>query len=131
MAITVFSSTNFPEHNENEFMKRGYLLPDGCKNLTAASKFNVQQPMHAKSLPLMPFKMLPKTPLNVPPNGMIAIPEHVTALQLAAMLRKKTSLIMLDILEMGQSVTLGQELTFETAAAIVRKYGFLAKRAVE
>jgi hypothetical protein len=83
-------STNFPEHHENEFMKRGYLLPDGCKDLADAMKLKGQQ--HPLMNPLPPETLIKwnkalalkswkeSTPLP-PVKGVLTIPKETTVQQ--------------------------------------------------
>jgi hypothetical protein len=128
--------TNIPEHHENEFMKRGYLLPDGCKDLTDAMK--LQQPLPLKSLPLISSQAVEalkqwKSMGTVPPNiqGVVMIPGQITVLKLAAAVGKKPSYIMAELMKMGYLAAPEHQLSFETAATLARKCGFLAKRATE
>lgn len=117
-------------------MKRGYLLPDGCKDLTDAMK--LKQPLPLKSLPsispqaaeaLKQWKSMGTVPPNI--QGVVTIPGQITVLKLAAALGKKPTHILAELMKMGYLAASDHELSFETAAALARKCGFLTKRAAE
>jgi hypothetical protein len=134
----VYSSDNWRPKDfrnmENEFMKRGYLLPAGCKNLADAMKLpkevtKVQTSKVPLSLPLPPTK------------GIILIHKHMTVLDLALLLGQNPFRFAMDLVEMGaiqrppttsesDSVETVQ-LDFVTISRIARKYGFVAQNAAE
>jgi hypothetical protein len=127
---------------ENEFMKRGYLLPEGCKDLMDALKLKGPQYLSARSLPLiLPEKAIKvwgakafkwakafKAAIpNVPIKGVLTIPREISVVQLAAMLGQKPFQIIADMMMLG--VFLDKELDFKTASRIAQKHGFIVKRA--
>jgi len=102
-------------------MKRGYLLPKGCKNLIDVSKSKVQpKPTPAKTSP----------PAPPPPiTGEMTVAAQMTVSELAAALTQKPFRIIADLMELGVFVTVKHQLDFDTIARVVRKYGFTAKKA--
>ena len=100
-------------------MKRGYLLPEGCKDLIDAFKPKVQN--------RPPPQPSPQTP--PPIVGEMIIPEWMTVNELAAALKQKPVRIVADLLEVGVFATVKHQLDFDTISKVVRKYGFTAKRA--
>jgi len=143
------SRSNILENMEHDFMKRGYLLPEGCKDLIDVLKLKPKQqsPQHPAHLvdilklkfdflKLMPqvLKLKPKPhspqhPAPLPPLvGEIVIPEQTSASQLAALLGQKASEIIADVMQLGFFVT-AKPLDFKIISSVARKYGFIAKRA--
>jgi hypothetical protein len=128
-------STNFPEHNENEFMKRGYLLPDGCKDLADALKAKRATAFEIwfKADAIKSLKSItPKPPLQ----GVLTIPTKISLSRLATMIDKKPLQIVKDLMKLGIFFPLNEELEqldsemdFELISHIARMYGFLTKRA--
>ena len=129
-------------------MKRGYLLPEGCKDLIDVLKLKPKQqspqyPAHMVDilklkfdfLKLMPqvLKLKPKPhspqhPAPLPPIvGENVIPEQTSASQLAALLGQKASQIIADVIQLGSFVT-AKPLDFKIISSVARKYGFIAKR---
>jgi hypothetical protein len=108
---------------ENEFMRRGYLLPDGCKDLIDALHINVQQ-----QPTLTPFKPTASIP---PPAlvGTITVSETMTPVELAQLLHQKPFRIIADCMEFGCYVTTSGQMTFDLISKVARKYGLLAKKA--
>jgi hypothetical protein len=104
---------------ESDFMKRGYLLPEGCKDLFDALKLKAKRaPEHS-----MPPLTLSSTFLIE-----LGLPEHLSVAQLAGLLDTNASQIILDLMKLGLFTTLDQLLDFEMASQIVCKYGFVAKK---
>lgn len=118
-------------------MNRGYLLPEGCKDLVDAWK--------AKELP-HPFSFLPAIypgkgvghwithpmPLKGPHyKGMLKVPAQVSVLELATMLNQNMSRIFADLLEFGGLAAVKEQLDFATIKKIARKYGFIAVKVKE
>ncbi len=107
---------------ENEFMKRGYLLPKGCKDLTDVLKLkrrcvaHPSRPTHRRDLP--------------PTGGEIQVEPQMTVSALAAALGQKPFRIIADLMEIGVFASVEQQLDFETVSRVARKYGFAAKKAV-
>jgi hypothetical protein len=77
---------------ENEFMKRGYLLPEGCKDL--ADVLKLREPQHSSAEPSIPTGMMEqyyteveKSLAALPPiKEEITIPEQISVWQLWQML---------------------------------------------
>ena len=101
-------------------MKRGYLLPDGCKDLIDAIKHEPKHPppQHHVSPPPLPRVI-----------GELAIPEQTSVMDLARLLSQKPFRIVADLMQFGVFATVKQTLDFESISSVARKYGFIAKRA--
>jgi len=100
---------------DDEFMKRGYLLPEGCKDLIELSKY--QQ------------KPVPKPPASPPPLiGEMTVTEPMTVGQLASALKQTPYQIIADLMEIGVYARLDYLIAFDAIAKITRKYGYLAKK---
>ena len=106
---------------ENDFMKRGYLLPEGCKDLIDVLTLKPQQQ------PRPPSFLLPAPPPLI--VGEIVVPERTSVLQLAALLGQKPFQIVADVMQLGIFATVTQPLGFQIISSVARKYGFIAKRA--
>jgi Translation initiation factor IF-2, N-terminal region len=102
---------------ENEYMKRGYLLPEGCKDLTDVPKYKARPSLTTRA-PLPPI------------TGEMIIPAQMTVSELAAALSQKPFRIIADLIELGIFVTIKHQLDFDLISRVVRKYGFAAKQAV-
>ena len=121
-------------------MQRGYLLPEGCKDLNDVLKRKQKRAHYL--LPKLPnqFAQLPKgygtmikarkqlAPLP-PVKGEIIIPDQTTVLHLALLLSQKPLLIVADLMQMGVLASIWKVLGFETISRVARKYGFIAKKA--
>jgi hypothetical protein len=122
---------------EHDYTKRGYLLPEGCKDLIDVLKRNQQHEQHQlpkqhTQLPkeyetvLQPLKQ----PAPLPPiKGEIIIPAQTSVSQLATLLGLKQFQIIADVMQLGFFVTAKQPLSFEIIASVARKHGFIAKKA--
>lgn len=134
---------------ENEYMKRGYLLPPGCKDLADVLKHK-QQPVQGDvfhSLPQISEKhwtvYIPvskkfgttydptlkfwKPPATLPPlKGQIFIPPHTTVRKLADLLGQKPFQIIGELMKMGMFATVDFLLDFKTISKVARMYGFTA-----
>ena len=108
-------------------MQRGYLLPEGCKDLNDVLKRKQKRSHYL--LPKLP-KQLAQLPKGFPPvKGEIIIPAQTTVSHLAALLSQKPFLIIADLMQMGVFANVWQLLGFETISRVARKYGFIAKKA--
>jgi hypothetical protein len=137
---------------ENEYMKRGYLLPPGCKDLNDVIKLKEQQAQslfyHLPQLPkvydtaLKPsslaqmFKAQDTTPTPgktlepLPPViGELVIPPHTTVKKLAALLGQKPFVIVGDLMKLGMFATVDFLLDFKTISKVARMHGFTAIKA--
>ena len=103
-----------PEGMENEFMKRGYLLPEGCKDL-----IDVLRPARTSFV----HDFLPQKPLLE-----LTVPAQMTVRELAEALGHKPFMIIADLLKIGVFATAWQQLSFDVISRIARKYGFLANK---
>ena len=125
---------------EHDYMQRGYLLPEGCKDLIDVLKRKPKREYYL--LPKLPnqFAQLPigygtmikprKQPDPLPPvKGEIIIPAQTTVSQLAALLSRKPFRIIADLIQMGVFANVWQLLGFEAISRVARKYGFIAKKA--
>jgi hypothetical protein len=127
------------EGMENEFMRRGYLLPKGCKDLNDVLKLKQNEaaallpylphmPSGASTEPaLKPWKLSSPLP---PTTGEIVVPPHTTVEKLAALLGQKPFQIVDDLMQMGMFATAELLLDFDTISRIARKYGLTAVRRV-
>jgi hypothetical protein len=82
-----------PPEMEYDYKKRGYLLPEGCKDL-----IDVMQP------PGQPMQnpKAPASPAPLPPIvGELMVPEQMTVAELAAVLKQKPLKIIADLMGMG------------------------------
>jgi hypothetical protein len=107
---------------ENEFMKRGYLLPNGCKDLVETLGPNAPRDSRPPALPVKPAPLPPVT-------GELLVPDRISVPKLAVAVGKKPFQIVADLMEAGVFATVEQELNFEAISKVVRKYRFRAKRA--
>jgi len=131
------------ESMENEYMKRGYLLPPGCKDLADVLKHK-QKPLPGAvlhSLPQMPkvhwmaaiynpaLKTWKQSPSLPTIKGQIFIQPHTTVKQLAALLGQKPFQIIGDLMQLGTFATPDFLLDFKTISRVARMYGFTAIKA--
>jgi hypothetical protein len=112
-------SADLPEHHDNEFMKRGYLLPDGCKDLKDVMK---SPPQMLPQVQVLKWGLMKP---YLPCKGVLKISKGTTVQQLAQMLGQKPFQIIADVLTPGFFPN--EQLDFETISKIARKYGFLTK----
>jgi translation initiation factor IF-2 len=113
---------------ENEFMKRGYLLPQGCKDLIDVLNLKLQPKPE-----LPPILQQPKIPATgpfpiLPILGELIVPEHMTVRDLAEGLKQKPFKIIADLMELGSFANVNQEISFKLIAKVAQKYGYIAKR---
>jgi len=102
-------------------MKRGYLLPEGCKDLIDVLKLKPRPEPERRS---------PQLPVSPPPIvGEVVIPEQASASELAALVGQKPFQIIADLIELGVLATGKQPLGFAMALRVARKYGYIATRA--
>lgn len=130
-------------------MKRGYLLPDGCKDLIDALRLKEkrggyflgklpaqlpaeQEGWHAEilDLDLEAMKALKELAQLPAIKGELTIPDTILVSDLATMLKEKPFRIIAELMEMGIFANTKQMVGFEAAAKVARKHGFNAKRAV-
>ena len=107
---------------DNEYMKRGYLLPEGCSDLIDVMKLKASEGPAAQGISLS-ASLLP-----IPSE--MTVPEQMTVAELAAVLNQKPFQIIADLMQIGVFATVNHILDFETILKVIRKYGFIAKRVV-
>jgi hypothetical protein len=108
---------------EHDFMKRGYLLPEGCKDLIDTLKLKPHdEPKHPSPQSFAPAPLPPVI-------GELVIPEQTSVLDLGRLLNQKPFRIIADLMQFGVFATVKQTLDFEVISSVARKYGFIAKRA--
>ena len=109
-------------------MKRGFLLPDGCKDLSDVPKSKPSTvppgPLPKSQSPTVSLKPLP------PIIGEIEVPELITVCQLADLLKQKPFKIMADLMELKVMVTVNYGISFDVIAKVARKYGFTVRKRV-
>ncbi len=109
------------DDTENEFMKRGYLLPKGYKDLSDVLKSKgapgSSTPKHPTPAPLPPIK------------GEMSVPPWMTVRELAETLSQKPFQIIADLMEIGIYAQVSQKLEFDAISTVLRKYGYVAKKA--
>lgn len=111
---------------ENEFMKRGYLLPDGCKDLSDVAKLKQRRVTDLSVLGLLTPKQFPPLP---PITRQVFIPPQTTVKKLAALLDLKPFEIIGDLMKLGVFAMTDYLLDFKTISDVARMHGFLAIKA--
>jgi len=115
---------------ENEYMKRGYLLPKGCKDLTDLVKLENNPNFLWPSLPgkaafyetaIISWKQSTSLP---PLAQQIFVSPQTTVKKLAALLGQKPFKIICDLVELGTLASVTDLLDFKMISVIARKYGF-------
>jgi hypothetical protein len=111
---------------ENEFMKRGYLLPDGCKDLSDVANLKQRRASDPSALGLLaPKKFVPLPPIT----KQVFIPPQTTVKKLAALLDLKPFEIVGDLMKLGVFPMTDFLLDFKTISEVARMHGFLAIKA--
>jgi hypothetical protein len=119
---------------ENEFMKRGYLLPEGCKDLSDVAKLKPRQ-MPDVLLASLPEKFTfydqtdkaPKPSAPLPPiTRQVFIPPGTSVKKLAALLEQKPIEIIGDLMKLGVFAMVDYLLDFETISKVARMHGYQA-----
>ncbi len=108
-------------------MKRGYLLPDGCKDLSDVMALKLKQDKLSRFLALATATM-PPAPLP-PITKQVFIPPQTTVKKLAAMLDLRPIEVVGDLMKVGVFAMLDQRLDFKTISEVARMHGFLAIKA--
>ncbi len=116
-------------------MKRGYLLPPGCKDLSDALKLKQKPAVEAWVLgssyvspskfdtapePSAAKKSLPAI------KGQIFVSPGTTVERLTTLLGQKPFQIIADLMKIGVFATLNSLLDFKTISKVARMHGFLA-----
>jgi hypothetical protein len=100
----------------DDFMKRGYLLPEGCNDLIDVPKYKQKAKRPAPG-PLPPI------------TGEMAVSDQMSIQQLATLLKQTPYQIVADLIELGVLATLEDPVEFGLITKVLRKYGFAAKKA--
>jgi hypothetical protein len=108
-----------------DYSKRDFLLPEGCKDLIDVLNL---QPHKVSPEPIKPQLLTFSAAAAL--SGELLIPARTTVLHLAGLLKKKPMRIILDLMEMGICASIDHELDFDTLARVVRKHGYIARKAV-
>jgi len=122
---------------ENEFMKRGYLLPEGCKDLSDVAKLKqkptpevrLQEVLQKAALSESATKFWQKYAELPPMTKQVFISPPISVRKLAALLDQKPFQIIADFMQLGIWVRIDSLVDFKAVSAVVRKYGFEAIKA--
>ena len=112
-------------------MRRGYLLPEGCKDIIDVLNMKEQQKFALSSLPaqFVPPKSIPKPTLLPAIKGELIIKTPVSVKDLAEQLGQMPFKIIADLMGIGIFASVSQHIAFETVCIIARQYGFFVKKA--
>jgi len=112
-------------------MRRGYLLPEGCKDLIDVLNLKEQQKFALANLRtrLVPPKATQKAPALPAIKGDLIIKTPTSVKDLADQLGQMPFKIIADLMGIGIFASVSQHLSFEAIAIICRQNGFIAKRA--
>ena len=103
-----------------DYKKRGYLLPEGCKDLIDA--LNLKKAAEE-------YRPYPGASAHPSVVREITVPEQMTVQELAAVLNQQPFRIIADLMGFGMFATSTQEIPFEAITKVMLKYGYAAKRA--
>ena len=101
-----------------DYNNRGYLLPDGCKDLIDVFKPKVEKRQTPKWTDALPTII-----------GELTILGQTSVGQLATLLGQHPSRIIVDLLELGVYSCVTTQLEFRAIYKVARKYGYRAKHA--
>ena len=133
-----------------DYNKRSYLLPPGCKDLIDLLRLEEQK--KSFQLPMLPglqggetflagteeifgpWKLKKKKsnhpqadPLSVSIRE-VEIPNEILVVELAKIAGQKPFKIIADLMEIGVFANLKQQVGFEAASRVLKKYGIIAKK---
>jgi len=114
-----------------DYSERDCSLPPGCKDLIDVLRLEAER--EAKISPVPAWKTGPDAGSGTAPHANLQLAEiaHPVAVkELAALLGQKPFQIVADLIELKVMANVNQRITFEFAARVAQKYGFVAKRAV-
>jgi hypothetical protein len=124
---------------ENEFMKRGYLLPKGCKDLSDVAKLMPKQepgmvfsPALKKFVAYKPGADIwtKSAPPPLPPiTRQVFISAPMTVKKLAALLEQKPFQIICDLTQFGIWAEADSVIEFNACSLVARLHGFEAIKA--
>ncbi len=98
---------------DNDYQKRGYLLPEGCKDLIDALKLAGTSASAA----------------SLASSGELVVAGPMSIQELATVLKKRPFEIIADLMGFGVFVTVNQRVAFDSIARLLRKYGWSARKA--
>jgi len=116
---------------ENEYMRRGFLLPEGSKNVIHIAHLKAEPSEILKRLDPVPTFMDP-TKASVPfapPMRQIFVPPDTTVKKLAALVGQRPFTVICDLAQAGKFVSVDDVLEFNVISALARKYGFMVIKA--
>jgi hypothetical protein len=103
-----------------DYSKRDYLLPPGCKDLIDVVKLNRSKPPLWQVVQRRRRKPIPPIVRHV------TLPDSVAVQQLIELAGKKPFCIIADLMNLGLFVNIDGNVSFETAAHVLRWYGIAA-----
>jgi hypothetical protein len=117
---------------ENEYMKRGYLLPEGCKDLSDVAKLKQMPEGFLSSLTpnwafYNPTGKFSHQSAPLPPiTRQVFISPGTTVKKLAALLEQKPIEIIEDLMKLGVFATVYDVIDFKTISEVARMHGYQA-----
>jgi hypothetical protein len=115
---------------ENEFMKRGYLLPEGCKDLSDVANLKVKQDKPSLFVALTAMTKMAMQPDPLPPiTKQIFISPLTTVKKLANLLELQPIEILSDLRKLGVPAVTESVLDFKAISNVAKMHGFLAIKA--
>jgi hypothetical protein len=133
-----------------DYNKRSYLLPPGCKDLIDLLKLEQQKKRPLGKLPMSesgdmfmagieevfgPWKLKNKKTKEpaialpgIPSMREVAIPDEILVLELAKIAGQKPFRIIADLMEIGIFANVKQNVGFDAASRVLKKYGITAKK---
>lgn len=115
---------------ENEFMKRGYLLPEGCKDLSDVAKLKLKQNKLSQFVALTTMTKMAMQPEALPPvTKQVFILPQTTVKKLADLLELQPFEILCDLRKLGIPAVTESTLDFKAISNVARMHGFLAIKA--
>ncbi len=115
---------------ENEFMKRGYLLPEGCKDLSDAANLKLKHDKLSQFVALTTMTKMAMQWEPLPPvSRQVFIPPQTTAKKLANLLELMPFEILRDLRKLGVFAMTDSLLDFNAISDVARMHGFLAIKA--
>jgi Translation initiation factor IF-2, N-terminal region len=102
-----------------DYTKRGYLLPEGCKDLIDVLNLKTGQEQK------LPIALTPVPPVI----GELTVAEQMTVREVADALKQKPYKIIADLMSLGVFANVQQLVPFEIIVRVLRQYGFTAKKA--
>lgn len=107
-----------------ENFERGYLLPEGCKDL-----IDVINLLPARPKPTILLRAVPTGPNEQPSiKRDQVVSEPITVGELALLLKQKPFKIIAELMQLGFFATANQCLGFEAVSHIAQKYGYIATK---